>query len=47
MTYTVKVKINDFASLEVSGNDIPYVVKLVNEMTRKFFHHLPASKIEI
>ena len=47
MTYTVKVQIRDMASLEVSGDDIPYVVKLVNEMTRKFFPHLPASKIEI
>ena len=47
MTYTVKVQINEFAKLEVSGDDIPYVVKLVNEMTRKFFSHLPASKIDI
>ena len=33
--------------VEVSGDDIAAVVKLLNEGTRKFFPTLPASKIEI
>ncbi len=47
MTYTVKVQLHQNANLEVSGEDITFVVKLLNEATRKFFHSTPAAKIEI
>jgi len=47
MVYTVKVQIFKDVSLEVSGEDIALVVQLLNGVTKKFFHRIPASKIEI
>jgi len=47
MGYFVKVQFAQNMSIEVSGDDIPVVVQLLNEVTRKFFSTIPASKIEI
>ncbi len=47
MGYSVKAEIGQNMSIEVSGDEIALVVKLLNETTRKFFSTLPASKIEI
>jgi len=34
-------------SIDVSGDELALVVKLLNETTKKFFPASPASKIEI
>jgi len=47
MGYSVKVKIAQNTSIEVSGDDLELVVQLLNESTKKFFPASPASKIEI
>ena len=47
MGYSVKAQIGQFTSIEVSGDDVAVVVKLLNEATRKFFPISTASKIEI
>jgi hypothetical protein len=47
MTYSVKVEIAPNMSIEVSGDEVSTVVKLLNETTKKFFPSSPASKIEI
>ena len=47
MGYSVKVEIAPNMSIEVSGEVVSTVVKLLNEATKKFFPASPASKIEI
>lgn len=47
MGYSIKAQIAQNMSIEVSGEDVATVVKLLNETTRKFFPSSPASKIEI
>jgi len=47
MGYSVKVQIAQNMSIEVSGDDVVTVIRLLNATTRKFFHGSPASKIEI
>jgi len=47
MGYSVKAQIAQHSSIEVSGDDVATVVRLLNEVTRKFFPIFPASKIEI
>lgn len=47
MVYSVKAQISQFCSIEVSGDDVATVVRLLNEATRKFFPMFPAAKIEI
>lgn len=47
MTYSVKVSISENMGIEVSGDDLAYVVKLLNEATRKFFPSFPGSKVDI
>jgi len=47
MLYAIKVQIVQQMSIEVSGDELEYVVKLLNEGTRKFFPSTSAAKIEI
>jgi hypothetical protein len=47
MGYSVKVQFPLNNSLEVSGEDVATIVRLVNELTRKFFPTGYASKVEI
>ncbi|MBC8502089.1 MAG: hypothetical protein H8D35_03050 [Nitrosopumilus sp.] len=47
MGYAVKVQFAKDASIEVSGDDIVTVIRLLNESTRKFFPIHPGSKVEI
>ena len=47
MGYSVKAHFGPDMSIEVFGDEIGTVVKLLNATTRKFFPILPASKIEI
>jgi len=47
MGYTIKVQLMKDATIEVSGDDIPTVVKLLNAVTKKFYGNTPAAKIEI
>ena len=47
MPYSVKVNFGQNLSVEVFGDEITEVVKLLNESTRKFFPTLPAAKTEI
>ncbi len=47
MGYAVKAHIAQNMSIEVSGDDVSIVIRLLNEATRKFFPASPASKIEI
>ncbi len=47
MGYFVKAQFAQNMSIEVSGDDVTIVIKLLNETTRKFFPASPASKIEI
>ena len=47
MGYSVKAQIAQFASIEVSGDEVAIVVALLNDVTRKFFPMFPASKNEI
>jgi hypothetical protein len=47
MGYSVKVEIAPNMSIDVSGDELGLVVKLLNETTKKFFPMSPASKTEI
>ena len=47
MGYSVKVQFPLNNSLEVSGEDVATIVRLLNEVTRKFFPGNHSSKIEI
>ena len=47
MGYTIKVQLMKDATIEVSGDYIPTVVKLLNAVTKKFYGNTPAAKIEI
>tara|TARA_R110002051_G_scaffold271392_2_gene331768 strand:- start:2421 stop:2564 length:144 start_codon:yes stop_codon:yes gene_type:complete len=47
MPYAIKVQIAQQMSIEVSGDELELVVRLLNEGTRKFFPTIAASKIEI
>ena len=47
MGYTIKVQLMPGAIIEVSGDDVPTVVKLLNAVTKKFYGNTPAAKIEI
>ena len=47
MTYSVKVQFSQYTSIDVSGDNISTVVKLVNAITRKFFPGIPGAKREI
>ena len=47
MPYAIKVQITQQMSIEVSGDELEYVVKLLNEGTKKFFPSTSAAKIEI
>jgi len=47
MGYSVKVQIAPNMSIDVSGDEVSTVVKLLNETTKKFFPASPASKIQI
>mgnify|MGYP006447929397 CR=1 FL=1 len=47
MVYSVKVQIAPNMSIEVSGEAVATVVRLLNETTKKFFPASPASKIDI
>jgi len=47
MLYAIKVQIVQQMSIEVSGDELEYVVKLLNEGTKKFFPSTSAAKIEI
>jgi len=47
MGYFVKAQIAQNMSIEVSGDDVAIVIRLLNDVTRKFFPLSPASKIEI
>jgi len=47
MGYSVKVEIAPNMSIDVSGDELALVVKLLNETTKKFFPASPASKIQI
>ncbi len=47
MGYFVKVQIAQNMLIEVSGDDVAIVVRLLNGITKKFFPMSPASKIEI
>ena len=47
MGYTIKVQLMKDATIEISGDDIPTVVKLLNAVTKKFYGNIPAAKIEI
>ncbi len=47
MGYSIKVQFPLNSSIEVTGEDVATVVKLLNEVTRKFFPANHASKIEI
>lgn len=47
MGYFVKVQFAQNMSIEVSADEVPVVVQLLNAATRKFFPTIPASKIEI
>ena len=47
MGYSVKAQIAQNMSIEVSGDEIQMVVKLLNEGTKKFFPSTSAAKIEI
>ena len=47
MGYSVKVEIAPNMSIDVSGDELTLVVKLLNETTRKFFPASPSSKIQI
>ncbi len=47
MGYFVKAQFAQNMSIEVSGDDVAIVIKLLNEITKKFFPSSPASKIEI
>ncbi len=47
MGYAIKVQIAQQMSIEVSGDEIAMVVKLLNEGTKKFFPATGAARIEI
>jgi hypothetical protein len=47
MPYSVKVNFSQNLSIEVFGDEIAIVTKLLNETTKKFFPSLESSKIEI
>ena len=47
MGYFVKAQFAQNMSIEVSGDDVAIVIRLLNETTRKFFPIHPGSKIEI
>ncbi len=47
MPYSVKVNFCENMSIDVSGDNIETVVRLLNEITRKFFSSNPAAKIII
>ena len=47
MPYAIKVQIAQQMSIEVSGDELEYVVKLLNEGTKKFFPSTSTAKIEI
>ena len=47
MTYSIKAQIAQFASIEVSGDEVAIVVQLLNDATRKFFPMFPAAKVKI
>jgi len=47
MAYAIKVQIAQQMSIEVSGDELELVVRLLNEGTRKFFPSTSAAKIEI
>jgi len=47
MLYAIKVQIVQQMSIEVSGDELEYVVKLLNEGTKKFFPSTSTAKIEI
>ena len=47
MGYSVKAQIAQNMSIEISGDEVSVVVRLLNESTRKFFPTHPGSKIEI
>ena len=47
MGYSVKTNFGKDMSLEVSGDEVSVVVRLLNETTRKFFPIHPGSKIDI
>ena len=47
MGYFVKSQFAQNMSIEVSGDDVITVIRLLNETTKKFFPSSPASKIEI
>ncbi|WP_156416033.1 hypothetical protein [Nitrosopumilus sp. Nsub] len=47
MAYAIKVQIAQQISIEVSGNEIAMVVKLLNEGTKKFLSSTGAARIEI
>ncbi len=47
MGYSVKVRFAQSDSIEVSGDDIAMVVRLLNAATVKFFSTNPSAKIQI
>jgi len=44
MGYSVKVKIAQNTSIEVSGDDLELVVQLLNESTKKILSSIPCIK---
>lgn len=47
MPYSVKVNFDKDKSIEVSGDKLEMLAKLLNEITRKYFSSFPAAKIII
>ena len=47
MSYSIKVRMAQQMPIEVSGNELEYVVKLLNEGTKKSFRETSATTIGI
>ena len=47
MPYSIKVRIDKDRTIEVAGDQIELVVRLLNEVTRKFFSSFLADKVII
>lgn len=47
MSYIVKVQFSKDQSIEVTGSSVQIITNLLNDVTKKFFSHIPASKIDM